>query len=85
MSESSRKRKTQTGARCRRGAAINEPEEIIAPSQPQRLFSFVAQYERYTSKFSNIVIIEHKYPDDFIAEQNLSAMIYCTTWDYYLF
>ena len=48
MAESSRKRKTQTGACRRYRAAVNEPEEIIAPSQPQRLFSSVAQYERYT-------------------------------------
>jgi len=42
MAESSRKRKTQTGARRCRGVAMNEPEEMIAPSQPQRLFSSVA-------------------------------------------
>ena len=42
MAESSRKRKTQVGARRRRGPAVNEPEEIIEPSQPQRLFSSVA-------------------------------------------
>jgi len=73
MAESSRKRKTQTGARRHRGAAVNEPEEIIAPSQPQRLFSSVAQYERYTSKFFGRDIIETKYPDDFIAEQNFEC------------
>ena len=72
MAESSRKRKTQVGA-CRRGPAVNEPEEIIGPSQPQRLFSFVAQYERYTSKFSARDILEPRYPDDFIAEQNFEC------------
>jgi len=73
MAESSRKRKTQTGARRRRGAVVNEPKEIIPPSQPQRLFSFVAQYERYTSKFSDRDIIESRYLDDFIAEQNFEC------------
>jgi len=73
MAESSRKRKTQVGARRRRGPAVNEPEEIIAPSQPQRLFSSVAQYERYTSKFSARDILEPRYPDDFIAEQNFEC------------
>ena len=73
MAESSRKRKTQTGARRHRGAAVNEPEEIIAPSQPQRLFSSVAQYERYTSKFSDRDVIEPRYSDDFIAEQNFEC------------
>jgi len=43
MVESSRKCTTQTGARHRRGAAANELDEMIAPSQPQRLFSSVAQ------------------------------------------
>jgi len=42
MAESSRKRKTKTGARRRRGVVVNEPDEMIAPSQRQRLFSFVA-------------------------------------------
>jgi len=50
MVESSRKRKTQTSARRHRGVAANELDEIIAPSQPRRLFSSVTQYERYSSK-----------------------------------
>ena len=70
MTESSRKRKTQTGVRRRRGVVANKPDEIIAPSQPQSLFSSVAQYERYSSKFSNRDIIEPRYLDNFIAEQN---------------
>jgi len=69
MVESSRKCKTQTGAR-HRGVPTNEPDEIITPSQLQRLFSSVAQYERYSSKFSNRDKIEPRYPDEFIAEQN---------------
>ena len=64
MAKSSRKHKTQTGARRCRGVAANEPDEIIAPSQPKRL------YEWYFSKFSNRDIIEPRYIDDFIVEQN---------------
>jgi len=70
MAKSSRKCKAQTGVCCCRGVAANEPDEIIAPSQPQRLFSSITQYERYSSKFSSRDIIESRYPDDFIVEQN---------------
>ena len=73
MVESSKKHKTQTCAHRRRGVAVNELDEMIAPSQPQRLFSSVAQYERYTSKFFGKDIIEPRYPDDFIAEQNFEC------------
>jgi len=68
VAESSRKRKTQTGAYHHRGVAANELNEIIAPSQPQRFLSSIAQYERYSSKFSSRDIIEPRYPDEFIAQ-----------------
>ena len=70
MAESSRKRKTQTSSRRRCDVAANQADEIIPPLLPQRLYSTITQYERYSSKFCNRDIIEPRFLAEFIAEQN---------------